>query len=90
MEDEFKKIEVLLDGARGIYIPQNFVECFYMSEWGVSDVDRQILEQGPDDELYWEAWDTVLRESEYTDENGITWNLYQDGDLFAVVYNDED
>ena len=84
-ETEPKAIMCLLDGARGIYIPQAFVTCYDPIAWHVSADDVAILEAGPDHEDYWEAWDDVLREAYYDDERGH-WTLEQDGDLFAVVY----
>lgn len=80
-----KELEIYADSARGIYIPQFFAESIkreYVT--GVSDEDWQILEAGPDAELYWETWDDVLNNAVLTDRNNTTWTLYQDGDLFLV------
>jgi len=85
LNEIFEQCECILDGARGIYIPQAFAECYDMKEWKVSEEDEKILMDGPDNDLYWETWDDVIREAEYTDEDGIVWSLWQDGDLFAVV-----
>ena len=76
-------IVCLLDSARGIYIPQNFAELFDADEWGISEEEVEILLDGPDNELYWETWDCVISYAEYTDANGNTFRLHQDGDLFA-------
>ena len=76
-------IEVLLDGARGIYLPQSFADRFDMDEWGVSEEDATILTEGPDHEHYDDAWDSVLEAAEHTDKDGHTWKLTQDQDLFA-------
>lgn len=51
---------------------------------GIDPEDLAILRQGPDHADYWEAWDDVLSSASYTDDDGHTWTLYQDGDLFAV------
>jgi hypothetical protein len=77
-------MQLLLDGARGIYIPQNFAECFDVSAWNVSDELRDILLAGPDHEHYWDAWEQVL-DNAHTSQYGEKWTLYQDGDLFAVA-----
>jgi hypothetical protein len=77
-------IELLLDSARGVFIPQNFVESFSLVDWHVSENDRAVLAKGPDDnECYWDVWDCVLNSAHY-DYNGKAWTLYQDGDLWAV------
>lgn len=80
---EMEGINFLLDGSRGIYIPQNFAENFDTEEWHVSQEDANILLAGPDHDLYWETWDDVLSTAFY-EQNGHTFTLYQDGDLFAL------
>lgn len=76
-------IEILLGDNRGIYIPQNFADGF--DGWsGINIEDLEILEKGPEEECYWEAWDCVLRDAFYVDKEGHNWRLYQDGDLFAI------
>lgn len=88
METEFKDSILLVDGNSGIYVPQSFVEAYDAAEWGISPEDESILNAGPDHEHYWDVWDDVLRDASYTDDNGNVWHLWQDGDLFAVQYND--
>jgi hypothetical protein len=85
---------LLLDGARGIYVPKGFAECFDMTSWDVSDSDAEILLAGPDHEEYWDTWAEVLDTARYVDDNVMAWSLYQDGDLWAVrsdhQWEDED
>lgn len=83
---EYGAIECLLDGARGICLPQHFAEMIDTKQWSLQaySADLDMLRKGPDHEEYWEAWDTVLNAAEYTDSNGDTWTLWQDGDLLAV------
>jgi len=78
-------ISILLNDSRGVYIPQNFVECFDVTVWGFAEDDEDIatLLNGPEDEWYWDAWNNVLARAESTDSNGDVWMLSQDGDLFA-------
>lgn len=69
----------------GIYIPQYFSEsvkpeCLS----GVSGEDMAILLSGPDHEFYWEAWEVVCNNAVLTDSNGVTFYLWQDGDLWLV------
>lgn len=76
-------IKCIIDSSRGIYIPQAFAEQF--EGWhGIDPDDLAILLEGPDHPDYWEAWDAVLSSASYADDDGHTWTLYQDGDLFAV------
>ena len=84
--EPFAECECLLDGHRGIYIPQNFAEN-HGEAWGVSEEDRSILLAGPDHEFYWDTWSDVL-DTATLQYNGKTWHLHQDSDLFAVVYRD--
>ena len=85
-----------LSDARGVYIPQNFAESFsdrakHVS--GVSDEDWAILEAGPDHELYWDTWSDVERDAIVTDDKGVKYTVYQDGDCWLIPegmeWNDE-
>ncbi len=80
-----EKIRCILDGNRGIYIPQAFARQFDLKKWHVATMKDSIidLESGPDAEFYWESWETIL-DSAYMKEGKHTWTLYMDGDLFAV------
>lgn len=77
-------IEILLDGSRGIYIPQNFAEKFDLRLWSnIDEDDIETIAKGPhDNEWYWEAWQDILDNAQYKYQ-GRTWHLWQDGDLFA-------
>jgi len=77
-------MELLLDENRGIYIPQVFAQTIDLTK--VKTLDHllwefEVLNAGPDHPDYWEAWDTVIDELEFTD--GST--LYQDGDLWILA-----
>ena len=74
---------LILDGARGIYIPQDFAKNYDPAAWGVSKEDVGILLAGPDHEFYWDAWDNVEGRCEHKDREGVSWVLCQDGDLWA-------
>lgn len=76
-----------LSDSRGIYIPRDFAKSFAdraKSVTGVSDEDWQTLENGPDDEWYWEAWQAVCDNAVITDENGVKYSVYQDGDCWLI------
>lgn len=74
---------ILLDGLRGIYVPQRFAQLEGVG--GISAEDLAILRAGPDHEAYWEAWEEALRFGEITIA-GICYSLHQseEGDLFAI------
>lgn len=76
-------IKLLVSDHHGVYVPKVFAENFDIKEWNVSDKEAAYLVEGPDQEWYWEAWESVLSEANYKDENGNLWHLYQDGDLWA-------
>jgi hypothetical protein len=76
---------VLLD-THGVYIPQMYcadldkhlAECM-----GVDYQDVQTCQAGPDTEWYWEAWQNILDNAAVVND-GVTWRLHQDGDLWEV------
>lgn len=78
---------VLLDESRGIYIPQMFIRREAHVWQGVSDDNKAILASGPDHPEYQDAWDEVLQNAIHIDDEGITWRLEHDGDLWMVPEN---
>lgn len=78
-------VKILLDGARGVFIPRDFNDCFSMKSWNLADDDEDlvVLREGPDHEWYWDAWVSVMSKAVYFDGQGNKWYLWQDGDLFA-------
>lgn len=90
----------LLSDARGIYIPRDFVNGFAIEckeedkeeaksgkAWQGITAENVINCQDHYGEWYWEAWDSILNSAYWTDENGNKWELYQDGDLWAICYD---
>lgn len=81
-----ENVEILLSDARGIYIPRDFVQGFDLSKWsGISESDVEIL-QNPENEWYWDAWESVLNNARFATDDGRVFTLWQDGDLFAICY----
>ena len=76
-------IELLLDGARGIYLPQEFAQSFVVREAEL-DEDMACCAAGPDQEFYWESWENILDSGTIEGASGHVWALYQDGDLWAI------
>lgn len=81
---------LLVDGAAGAYVPQEFINGFSSAGWlFIDNEDKRILEAGPEHELYWEAWEEACNNARFTDKDGRTWMLHHDQDLWAVPCEDE-
>ena len=81
-------VVLLLDGCRGINIPRDFSIKFNLEQWGFTLKKSEELQDCLSDvenEYYWETWDYVL-DNAVCVLNGNTYNLYQDGDLWALCY----
>ena len=74
-------IQLLINDGHGIYIPQHFASNF--EGWGLTAEDIADLSD-PENEFYWDAWDAILNKACFTDDQGYTWSLHQDGCLFAI------
>ena len=77
---------VALNGAHGRYIPQLFCNDITKNECAALNIDWhdvEVCQEGPDTEYYWDSWSQVLDNFKATDDTGINWYLYQDGDLWA-------
>jgi hypothetical protein len=74
---------LLIDGLRGIYVPQKFAQLEGVR--GISAEDLAILRAGPDHEFYLEAWADALRFGEIAIA-GACFSLHQsdEGDLWAL------
>ena len=84
--------KLLVDGSRGVYVPNNFIRRFDYTKWGIPAEDAVILRNDVDDWRYWECWVFVLQMAQYTDDDGVVWHLHQDGEgnLWAYsIYFDE-
>lgn len=80
-------MQLWLDSGRGVYIPRDFANSFKdraASVAGVRDEDWSTLEKGPDEEWYWEAWTNVTNNAIVTDENGVKYQVHQDGDVWLI------
>ena len=86
-QGEMGHIAILFDSNRGTTIPRDFIEA--CPDWrGGSDHERETLSKSEDDEAYWGAWEKVLDNAFFVDEQGKRWMLYQNGDLFAISYDE--
>jgi len=78
--------QLLLGDSHGIYIPQLY--CSGISEddceaLSVQWEDVKTCQGGPDEELYWDAWQSICYSASWED-NGEEWRLLQNGDLWAI------
>ena len=89
MSRPLQAIELLLDGARGIYIPRDFVNDVLIGDFGWKGITEENVKDlsDPDNEWYWETWDDVLSNATYISECGKKYILHQDGDLFAICFD---
>lgn len=83
------QIDLLCDSHHGVYIPQIMAPRLLANNWqGIDADDAAQLEQGPENEFYWETWERILNNATWRDLDNPTddrvWCLHHDGDLFAV------
>jgi hypothetical protein len=86
--NDLKNAELLLDSARGVYIPRDFVASFTLSKWqGIPEWAIKACSD-PDGEDYWEGWTEILYGAVYTAPDGRVFSLHQtgDGDLWGICY----
>lgn len=76
---------LLIDGNRGIYIPQVFAQHYARQLNNLEQLQEEIniLLEGPKNEEYWDAWDEVERNAELK-VDGLNCCLFHDGDLWAI------
>ena len=85
-------MELLCDSHHGVYIPQIMARRLFEAGWsGIDLCDVVELEAGPyESDWYWDAWDCILNNAQFKDENGEIWYLHHDEDLFAATASDLD
>lgn len=84
-----KNIELLCDSHHGVYLPS--IWCTNTDNiWNINSKDWEYLSDhnNLEDENYWDVWNDVLNDASYTDKRGVVWTLYQDGDLWAIAYDE--
>lgn len=79
--------ELLLSDSHGIYVPKLWCDELSSEEeaerFSVSWDSVLVCQSGPDEELYWDAWQEILDSAEW-EEDGVEWRLHQSGDLWKV------
>lgn len=84
--------ELLVNDHHGIYIAQIFCQSYSAYITNMSEVreDFDICLQGPDHEEYWDAWDDLINNVQFTNDRGEKYtigNLPESGDLWAIPEN---
>ncbi len=81
-------VVLLADSHHGVYIPQQVVQQYLdhpMWDWSkVSKEDIDSVLSGPNDEWYWEAWDSIMGTVIVTDDQGTRYNIMYNEDLWLV------
>ena len=84
-----QNIECIVDGAHGVYVPMVFAQTVnraLLSGVAVETLDYLAKEGSVEDDGFWDAWDSVLNNARIT-HNGKIYHLHQDGDLFAIDWD---
>ena len=81
----------LVDGANGWRTGERFFVLYDIRSWVPPATDDELENKwhlssltNAEDEFHDDAWDWFLQRAKHTDENGVEWTLYQDGDVFAI------
>ena len=90
-------VVLILSDARGVYIPRDFLTDNYnelaiehCNAWALNEAnwDNWIDASDPESEFYWDAWDWILNNARYVEQDtGKVLTLYQDGDLWGICYD---
>jgi hypothetical protein len=86
MSDKPKPIYFISD-HHGVYIPKMFAEFFDTSSYkleGVGEEELKILKAGPEEEDYWDVWESVERCGIVIDDKQIRNRVHMDGDCWLI------
>ena len=83
---QLQAINLLLSNCRGVKIPQDFYNNFDLEKWHIKKSYFLNSLNEVHSENYWSAWEEVLNNAYYLDDDGNKFVLYQDGDLFGICY----
>lgn len=77
---------LVVDEVHGIYCPQRFVEKFRPHIVDAREEDLDVVESGPENEWYWEAWATIETWSTVTlpSYDDKSFRIEQDGDVWLI------
>lgn len=93
--EKMQSIVLILDSARGTFIPRDFVTSDFgdidhehCKKWNIHPDDALILALGDDYQNnpgYWDSWNTVLNNAFFMNGDD-KYTLHQDGDLWGTCY----
>ena len=84
-----QNIECIVNAAHGVFVPMLFartVNRALLSGVTTEDLDYLAKEESTEDDGFWDTWDSVLNNARIT-HNGKIYHLHQDGDLFAIDWD---
>lgn len=96
MYKSMNAVLLILCDSRGIYIPRDFICDDYneialehCAAWGLTkDNAKQWKDAAnPKSDFYWDSWEWILNNAEFTAENGDKYRLHQDGNLWGICYD---
>jgi hypothetical protein len=72
MESKILEPELLVIDAHGQYIPQLFLQGYsnYITNKDKLQEYLKDVQDGPDNEHYWDSWDFLLNTMEFINDNG--------------------
>jgi hypothetical protein len=57
----------------------------YSGTWsGIKYGDIKTLQRGPDEEHYWDVWETILNNAKLTCADGVIYTIHQDDDVWLI------
>lgn len=84
-----QNIECIVNSAHGVFVPMVFAQTVnrgLLSGVSAETLDYLAKEESADDVDFWDVWDNVLNSARIT-HNGKIYHLHQDGDLFAIDWD---
>ena len=84
-----ENVKCIVDGVHGVYVPMIFAQIVdrkILSGVSGETLDYLAEEDSLEEDDFWDVWDSVLNNARIT-HNGKTYHLHQDGDLFAIDWD---
>jgi phage terminase small subunit len=88
-KQQTKEPELLVSDHHGIYIAQMFCKAYsaYITNMAEVKEDFDTCLDGPDNEFYWESWENLINNVQFTNDKGEKYtigNIGESGDLWAI------
>ena len=82
VKDEIPESDVLSDVTNLYPFDSNF------QAWQGVELQNVLTCIDAENDYYWDAWHDILDNAFWIDSNGIKWTLHQDGNLWAIAYDE--